>query len=368
MLEQDDSRLLFNHRLVCMTSKLTEHGWRRIKGELVEFMQSVRKKRLNDEFERALKERWVMFKTAGKELLNDYLDEHPEMRVYGLNIADLARTPEIREILCTPADVPVDEQSFMALRAEMGTIVEGWKASACDDLRQMVRHATQASRDADVEPLELAATWFECERCVRVLFYPNVFAHKCLRSGRTRPLSVLPNHPRKIYELSVRAKFPKAFEEPSRILTVRSPRIARRVIRFCDENPDIATAEDMDALDIRLVQDDTTIMTWRAAIVEWCYFRFGDDTSSWRVATPEEVARVKERETWLIQTKTQWRCTKCGLLCALSCLGRMTTHMCRHHGAWMTASVENGTVAMQLNPDTDTASGVWKLRMTGWKT
>ncbi|KAH9918636.1 uncharacterized protein B0H18DRAFT_661936 [Fomitopsis serialis] len=188
------------------------------------------------------------------------------MRVYGLNTADLARTPAFREILCAPADAPVDEQSFMALRAEMETIVDVWLASACDDLRQVLRHITQASRDSDVDSLELASTWFECERCQEELFYPNVFAHKCLRSVSPGPLSIRPVHPCGIYDFAVRATFPQAFDEPGRKLTVRSPRIARRVIRFCDQNPDIATAADMDALDIRLVQDDTTIMTWRAAV------------------------------------------------------------------------------------------------------
>ncbi|KAH9915667.1 uncharacterized protein B0H18DRAFT_1215366 [Fomitopsis serialis] len=265
MLKQKGSERLSGHRLVCMTSKLTDHGWRRIKGEMIDFMQGIRKQRLDHEFNEALAKRWVVFENTANELLDEYLNGHQEMRTYGLNLADLVRTPEFRDIMCVCTDTQVDKQSFMALRAQMETIVEGWKLRACDALRQMIRHTAQASMDPGVDTLKLATTMFECKRCRRYLVHPNLLAHKCLRSGRA-PMFAFSNH-HGIYEASARTFFPATFQVRSPNFEVVSPRSARRIIRICKKDPDTVTAKELDSSDIRLVRDDTIIMTWRAVIL-----------------------------------------------------------------------------------------------------
>ncbi|KAH9920096.1 uncharacterized protein B0H18DRAFT_617380 [Fomitopsis serialis] len=262
--ERRYDELFSNHRFVCMTTKLTEHGWRRIKGEMTRLMQGVRKQRLDDEAHTVSYKRGMSFESAGKELVEEYLDEHEEMKIFGLNIADLMHTPEVQHLLCAPKDTHVDEQSFLALQAQMETTMEGWKSRACNTLRQLIRRTKRAPKASNVDMLELATTVFRCNCCSPgYLFYPNVLGHKCLRPGPDPLFTFLHGHR---YGLFDNMLFLGMFEARNLRFEAALPRTARQIIQVCNKDPDTVTAREMDSLDIRLVRDDVTIMTWRAAV------------------------------------------------------------------------------------------------------
>ncbi|KAH9832268.1 uncharacterized protein C8Q71DRAFT_840660 [Rhodofomes roseus] len=356
MLKKDRSELLSSHRLVCMTNKLTEHGWRKVQGEIINFMQGIRTERLERQLCETLKTRWPIFKAAGRVLLDEYLNKYPQARTWGLNLADLAFTAAFREVMCVSTDVQVEKHSFMKLREDIDAIVEGWRVRICSELCQFIgRQTGQPPKDMDW--LRLATTMFRCKRCSgqQLLFYPYLVAHRCLRHVSSISAA------RGSYYGSVCAYIGVPCIPEVNALEVFTSSVVRRVVRFCGKNPKTATAREMDALNGTWLVRGNMIMTWRAAIID--ALRLKDDLSTWRMAELEESVRAKQRETWLIQAKAQlWRCTRCSKSVAFDCLEHMRSHCQRRHGV-IDPKIEDGDIEMGHNPDTDCASGICRLKL-----
>lgn len=228
-----------------------------------------------------LEKRWAVLKPVLATLI-----DLPEARAYGITSGDIALMPGIRKIVDVPDDVPVDQASFAGVHAEFSGMVEQWKMDAAIQLRELVmraRHArvqlltedntqaqAQAQAQLEVDVLELATTKFYCKRCKRKkvgLYWPGVLAHACLRSAICWKTD-------DIYKQFVQCKTSIHAGPRSTIfsddLEVAEPsEAAKSVIQLCGKNPENATVEEMNALNVMLVVrggDDSDIGTWRDAV------------------------------------------------------------------------------------------------------
>ena len=239
-------------------------GWASIEDKLITFMEAIRDGRLRREDRERLDRRWHIFKKVGPQLRHAYLKAHPKLRMYGLNVPDLAHTPEIMEIISAPLSTTVDERSFAALQPRMETIVEGWRARFCEALRALVR-GTKTEYPEGVEPLGLATTIFACGTCAQsYLFFQDVLTHPCQRPKYLPgedPLRDSAKKPQTHRFGDDELGFPLALSLRE---YVRSEE-AWFVVELCGKDPLRTTVGEMDMLGVRLVQGNA-IMTWRAAV------------------------------------------------------------------------------------------------------
>ncbi|KAH9928198.1 uncharacterized protein B0H18DRAFT_1001803 [Fomitopsis serialis] len=192
-----------------------------------------------------------------------------------------------------PAKECVHQHSFMALQAQVGAILEGWRSRVCNQLRDLMRSTMRFPQNVD--PLELAATTFRCGDCVQTcLFFPNVVAHSCQRVRSS---------------VTQQDTYPQSLQDIMRpfLMRLREYKLSEpacQIVRFCGKDPETTTAKEMDALDIRLATQGSAIMTWRAAVIN-------HDMSVWRIADSTDTANAKKHESKLMQNNASWSCRKC---------------------------------------------------------
>lgn len=256
--------------------------------DVLNFMQEVKEARLKREFKQRLEGRFDALKMTLNTLAN-----RPEARTCGILYSDIAFIPEIREVMCAPESVLVDEESFRAVHETFGDMVEAWKRNAVDELRKLVNKRRKprktkakgkgkkkvAEAEAVVDPLELATTLFSCENhCgTTPLFYPGILAHRCFRMPHMPFSDVYCNFIREHYECSSggRQWWPstgvgKYTVRDDLVVNPRAvPKYAKQIITLCGRDPKTATASELDDLDVRLVlvkEDGKHVVTWREAV------------------------------------------------------------------------------------------------------
>jgi len=334
------------HPMMNVPKPMTERSWRTIQDEILECMQDIREDRQAREWESRMHRRWRAFIVAGNKLLDQQLAEHPELWAYGLDIDDFALTPEIREIMNRPAEELVHQHSFMALQAQAGAILEGWRSRICNQLRDLMRSSMRFPQNVD--PLELATTTFCCENCVRTcLFFPNVVAHRCQRSRSSAAQQDAYSH------LVHEAMNPFSM----RLREYELSESACQIVQFCGKDPETTTAKEMDALDIRLATQGCAIMTWRAAIIEQT--QFNHDMSVWRIADSTDMANAKEREAKLVQDTASWLCHKCIPPCFDN---NPEKHLEHHHGVGKPSADKDDMMPVFFSEDI-CATSAYKLRL-----
>lgn len=236
-----------------------------MQSKLTAFMQIIRDERLKRELVERLNRRWSIFMRVGPKLRQIHLKAHPELRGYGLNVADLAHMPEIFEIISSPDSTKVNERSFEVLLPRMDAIVEGWRSRTCEALRKRVRAKTEYPED--VEPLGLATTIFACGTCTQsMIFFPDILTHSCQRP------KYLPGEEALHYHAAAQKPQTQRFGDENigypLALSLREYERSEEawyVVQLCGKDPLRTTVCEMDGLGVRLVQDNA-IMTWRAAV------------------------------------------------------------------------------------------------------
>ncbi|KAH9907125.1 uncharacterized protein B0H18DRAFT_1077963, partial [Fomitopsis serialis] len=184
-------------------------------------------RRLARELEDRLNSRSDVMKSAVNTL-----KLRPEVRPYRLDFGDIARMPEVREIMCAVDSKDITAR-FAALPAQFGDMVERWKARVD---KKLIRR-------------------------LFMLYYPGVLWHECLHWETDWP-----NDERNV----VYSNFiwhivgPHGFHM-DRLFTEDTSAQAHELIKLFGKDPKMATAKEMDALDLRLVRDNEAVMTWRAA-------------------------------------------------------------------------------------------------------
>lgn len=252
-----------------------------MKSELTAFMQTVRDLRLRRELRERLDRRWSIFLRVGPKLHHIYLKAHPELWAYGLNVADLAHTPEVIEIMAAPDSTEVDERTFEGLLPKMEAIVEGWRSRTCEALRNMVRAKTEYPEG--VEPLGLATTIFACGTCAQsYLAFLDILTHPC-----QRPKYLPGEDPLRYHGAALKPQTHRLGDENVGFPLALSLREYKRseeawhVVQLCGKDPMRTTVGEMDELGVRLVQNNA-IMTWRAAVGGHLVGATGDATHASR--------------------------------------------------------------------------------------
>ncbi|KZT74573.1 hypothetical protein DAEQUDRAFT_807678 [Daedalea quercina L-15889] len=314
-LKRKGYETLLEHRQVRMPKKLTDHAWENMRDGVVDIMRKVRNAHPNLRFHMMLQKRLDALQDALKEFVMC-----PEAQAAGLTMGDIALMQEVRDIMCSPAGVRIEKGNLTALRDQMGTMAERWRASTHDDLRSLLaadsvgKQPTGSDLPNNVDPLELAVTMFRCKLHLSrgEVFYPNVLQHHCLRNHwpKLPPSDIYGNYIiNNISWWSLSPTFgPCAFSAKDCLVVHKPSKKALELIELCGKDPKTVTAKEMDAMGVRFVQDNGDIMTWRAAVIrqdtyEWC-------RSSWRLATPEEVAQARGLEEKSCR-KEKWTCTIC---------------------------------------------------------
>ncbi|KZT74593.1 hypothetical protein DAEQUDRAFT_734844 [Daedalea quercina L-15889] len=159
---------------------LTDRVWQNMREDLTRIVQGVRDAHPDFASTEMLFIRTKVLEGALKELVRC-----PKVQAEDLKAVDLALMPEIRHIMCAPAEVEVNKESFIALQDQLGGMVERWKFHSDSG-----EYSAPWDPSNGADPLELATTMFRCTgtHCNgyhdRMVFYPNVLRHACIRDNR----------------------------------------------------------------------------------------------------------------------------------------------------------------------------------------
>lgn len=235
--------------------------------EVVARMEDVRLQRLEQEAIAIMPQRWAVLESAGHQLLERQFARRPELLAYGMNVADLALQREFRALMCSPIDTSNDTAAVLELDGQMDEIADSWTEHIRATLHEMVVKAKVVTkRSQGVDPLDLAMITFGPKKASASSkwcgFFPSVVGRHIPRTGLESGTTLSP------YEEFVYAKSPGPFRDAAcRHIYVRKPtHLARTVIKMAKLKADTATATEMDALDLRWLDSDNRIYTWREIV------------------------------------------------------------------------------------------------------
>lgn len=206
--------------------------------------------------------------------LSDLVDEfHKTSLKSGKSICmpdfvDFAHMPEFRFVAETRGDIedgaePMsDDALHVALYSLLSTIADQWLLDVNNQLIALVSGRSGRAGNPDVDPLALASTIFYCSLCSGGHnHYPGILSHRCHYTHvQTEDL----------YE-DVLGKMNLGWRRQISKLVVDLNHAAA-VVEACGLNPDSATQEEMDALQVRLSlanseSNGRIVMSWRSAAV-----------------------------------------------------------------------------------------------------
>ncbi|OBZ71446.1 hypothetical protein A0H81_08517 [Grifola frondosa] len=172
---RDTDRKLLSHEVVRKAVKLTERNWPKVRDTLTPLVEETRERRLKEERETALKSRLYIL----RNMIIDYKKETPRTveTEFLPRFAEFAFMPEFKALIDVPSSTKVTLDIFLPLRASMPKFIARWQADSKAKLAAIVDKRIGISKD----PLNLAIAVFTCSSCKRLLRYPEVVAHRCLR-------------------------------------------------------------------------------------------------------------------------------------------------------------------------------------------
>ncbi|EPS95881.1 hypothetical protein FOMPIDRAFT_89848 [Fomitopsis schrenkii] len=332
----------FKHKQFRVAERLTEDAWNSMRVGMERCMKNIRFQRLEHELEQRLQARQGVFKDALLALLN-----HPQ-NVAHIRLGDIALIPEVREVMCSPADVTVTKDSFDAAAAQMQKHSKEFQRRVQDELLGLLSKLVKEDAKSDADPkaaalqdeklsgakvLGLATTCFLCTKCGRGQFYPSVLKHACLRK---QPPIVETSD---IYGQFVARTIPLYWsgELPVKVMGVLKAcephACVAKAFELCGKDSRTVTMKEMDALpDLRFVVGERTVLTWRAVVLGmFKLWRFKDPDPAWRLATPEEVVEVKKEERAERLKASRFTCKLCDNL-KEAASGQAIYHLTITHG------------------------------------
>ncbi|EPS95865.1 hypothetical protein FOMPIDRAFT_100031 [Fomitopsis schrenkii] len=305
------------HKHFGTPQELTDSVWQTIRDNMNQCMEKAREDRLVRERMQVLQGRWVTLEVTLKALSG-----LPEARAYAIGIGEIVLMPEIRQIIDAPDDVSVDQASFAEVRAKFGDMVERWKTDPVTQLRELIMRARPASvqpkpketkrkglrskakAQPEIDVLELATTRFHCSHCngeSKGLYWPGVLAHACLRS-------TVYSEGKDTYERFVYEKHRPCVWHMDRLRVGEPSEAAKVVIRLCGKDPEQATVEEMNALNVMLVRGDGEIRTWRNAIL---FDDIHGYVSRWSLATTDQLAMAQKLLPDIEMQRSRYSCVSC---------------------------------------------------------
>jgi len=295
-----DYRALKELSSVRLPKHLTDYGWETISDELVTFMQCVKDRRILEEREAILRKRFASLSSAVSEF---YLQPQKTKETeYKPAAVDFAFMPEIRDIIEAPHTEELGPDNMEALRALLPALVDRWQADVRAQLTLLLKENITELPNGTIL-LHMAVAHFQCNVCSRLLQYPNVIAHACLRSYfHNVDLSDNDFYKGVICEATLSSPWSVArLRCPSTTLLAQ----IRKIIQVSGKDPDQAPREEMDDLDVRVcfadgeVSRKRSIMVWTAAVrLAYKHIQTGlpMDTKFWQIVTPEDYSVVRATE------------------------------------------------------------------------
>ncbi|KZT08431.1 uncharacterized protein LAESUDRAFT_723952 [Laetiporus sulphureus 93-53] len=284
------------HVHVRPAKRLTETAWRKISADMIQYMQEIKRNRLESERKYILQQRF----RALCSIISDFYAEPPGMPEYECkpSIADFAMMPAFREIIDSTNDTVIDATTFLPLRDQLPMLIEQWQADVKEQLRRIVQ--TRAHGDIAIDPLDLATTVFECTGCTRTLQYPNIIKHSCLRSNTL--YCYIDAEFSTVYEKALYNGITNECAWSTDGLRVSDAMSHfKRIVTLCGKDPISTTQQEMDALDVMLYRPidlaephgPQRAYTWRAAIMDWHVLPCINNIP-WTVVSHAQLKRIRE--------------------------------------------------------------------------
>ncbi|KAF7976685.1 hypothetical protein HWV62_5826 [Athelia sp. TMB] len=307
--EQPLKDTLIHHRLVKQPTRLTARIWTNIKPEMINYMERMKRNRMERERQAII----ISRKSYAIEAVKPYkISQLPWTEVMP-EPPDYCRMKPIKAILELPIDTDVDASSFAAAVLELPSLFAEWQQDLkTQTLLQLQQHCSPnpftgpfigpPSLDT-VQKLQLAATAFRCLRCnaghahniygdwdkAEPLLYPKLLNHTCF----TRQL-----YPSNNSDDSVRLKnsyFRSREGWNNGLLRVDTDGVdmMEAIIKFCNLDPASATLNDLDDLDVWLGCRDCADWYEGPDVAEVSVF-------GWRNALKHQVERHSSKPVgWL---------------------------------------------------------------------
>ncbi|KAL1686136.1 hypothetical protein GGG16DRAFT_97148 [Schizophyllum commune] len=255
------SNQLRSHKLVDKTKRLTDKEWASTRGPLLELLQELRDKRLEQERHVVLRERYRTLKEVHEDCVHN---KTPQERCFMPGAGELAGLKEFTDAIeNTPVDRKLTKADLQSIiRAVPQARWDAWNAERSGALVDMLKHAEAPpmhGQPATAKDLQLATTVFTYGYGTH-LTYPEVLGHRDGHWGtsKTSQVSVEKEWAAKDYKVQLDRQ-----------------RIAAKVVTLAGLDPKTATAADMDARDawfattenVRASNYDLRAMSWRYAIM-----------------------------------------------------------------------------------------------------
>ncbi|KAI0957121.1 hypothetical protein AcW1_005615 [Taiwanofungus camphoratus] len=330
---------LIRHPHVRQAKELTDRVWQNIRGDMEALMEKVRTRRHEDERKDLLRARLKMLlcMISGLHLQTrrTLADEYKPAFV------DYAIMPKFRQIVEAPSNDSITINNFLAHRDLVPELDAQWQAGTKAQLANLIKEKIDVPEN--VEPLDLAVAYFKCDNCQALARYPQVIAHKCLRSSGSEWA---------MFEELLHSVAGSQHGDPYERLAVSVGHISRwscnnltidstmelvqGILLACGKDPRTTTRQEMDNLDVRLCQRSfdgrgiKKVMHWRTAastlkvLLLYSYIRFQVhikyaldyvemEDLIWDVANEDEtrVAKQLEANCHARLSRDYWCCSLC---------------------------------------------------------
>lgn len=259
-------------------------AWAKIRDELANFMQEIRNTRLRREHPALLRKNLALL----DEAVSKMRATHPSVES-DPKFIDYATMPECRALLDAPEEpVDPDGDAFQDLLGGLPRLKARWLAQQEEHLAKMLEAAmggvpasiagsSQGGCDKSEQYtrlLELAVSVFECRRCKMRMGARSALGHRCARRP-DQPWSLYPVAAGLVfapgtYLYEVWKFYPKLCPWSHECFTVPDPEPLRGILRACGWDPDVVTADEVDAPGQCLASTDAdgriTPMKWEYVV------------------------------------------------------------------------------------------------------
>ncbi|PFH48407.1 hypothetical protein AMATHDRAFT_5842 [Amanita thiersii Skay4041] len=364
-----DPDSLADHKLVKVPQRLTDRIWSNIRVPIIEFMEKMRRKRIEREQIEIIMNR----KATALNVLRNYKNKLlPDDKVMPAPV-DFCNMEPIKAMINQPLDISINEESFDPIVPQMAELFSLWRKGIhydlfirakstnrlpfslfeyddLDDIYGEQSSESETDEDEDdssteaevMSKLQLATTIFCCRECglnslisyfdspsSRPLFFPEILQHPCL----TRQCDFgFPTYavfdPSKALRDSPRTR--TSWNAHALILNRRLKNMAERIVLSSGLDPKVATAADLDAqnlyyacldcIDISMISvadgmGMTPVFMWREAVRHQAELH--DEVTDWHIVDEDEFNenRVQplenEDDGGDNPLRSLWCCTLC---------------------------------------------------------
>ncbi|KAI0779425.1 hypothetical protein C8Q74DRAFT_689905 [Fomes fomentarius] len=244
----------FSKQKPCRKSqKLTEHGWQQIRKDVVDYIDKLRTRRLNQERHTLLCARLTKLAEVVTEWEHAQgprsadTDWHP-------NFADFACTSAFRALIEAPTETDVTKQHFLQLVDQLHELRNTWLEQRRAEFEAKV---PEELVQQGVSPLSLASVSFNCKSCIRRgLRWPQILSHACARSTSRYFLEDTEQQLRQALAVTCRrvGLLPVWLADSHKTFTFQPPLEGTiAAIRACGRDPATASYEEMETCGVRLI-------------------------------------------------------------------------------------------------------------------